>query len=900
LNDAIDRLNAALSGRYTLLREIGEGGMATVYLADDVRHNRKVALKVLKPELAAVVGSERFLAEIETTANLQHPHILPLFDSGEADGFLFFVMPYIEGETLRERLEREGQLGVEEAVRIAREVADALDYAHRAGVIHRDIKPANILLHDGRPVVADFGIAVAVSAAGAGRLTETGMSLGTPHYMSPEQASAERDLTARSDVYSLGCVLYEMLAGQPPHTGSSAQRILVSILTEAPKPVEDLRHTVPSHVAGAVAKAIEKLPADRFESAKTFMDALGNATFAYAASARPAGVGAADPGRRSGGTAVAGLRTRTLSLLPWAVAVAALLLWATGRGTTSVEPRVTMRAELTVPGVETGGSTERVVKISPDGRTLATVYRSGLRNALAVRRSDEVEFRTIAELEDDDAIAFSPEGAWIAYGGYGLWRVPVTGGASVPIIDAGSSRSYYPFSWSDDGTILFSAVVSDEFGTWAVGANGGEPVRIAPNRASSGQFLSERHVLLGVPGEGARFYDLEADTSRLVVGDAIQVRFVPEVGRLLWADPSGTVWAATFDPSTGRLESDPAIVLTGVSLGGFLAAHFDVSSNGTLVYAVGGAAPSDPRDVIVSVALDGTVTPEPIQPRWIEPDPRWSRDGRFVAYHGGEEPGRFPFSQIYVYDMVAGGRPRALTSGGTNRDPVWSPHEDRVLWGSWSGGVVRELFSSSVNGGDPDRFVVPIPPASAPLEWLPDDRLLLSAGRGELWIVDLSEGGPGDTASARAYIQLEDVVTEARVAPPGDLAAYATRDDNYSPSGLYLRAFPEAGPPTIVSPRGFGPVFSPDGGTLYFREEGRDSLMAVSIDRGPPLRMEAPRGLARWPARVSATDMHPDGTRFAGVLALPDSSRASGEERRYFIVTDWFEELRARLGEEGS
>ena len=190
----VDQLNAALSGRYIIESELGEGGMATVYLADDVKHERKVALKVLKPELAAVVGAERFLAEIKTTASLQHPHILPLHDSGAADGFLYYVMPFIDGESLRDRLEREEQLPVEEAVRIATEVADALQAAHEQGVIHRDIKPANVLLSRGRPFVADFGIALAVSAAGEGRLTETGLSLGTPFYMSPEQASADREL----------------------------------------------------------------------------------------------------------------------------------------------------------------------------------------------------------------------------------------------------------------------------------------------------------------------------------------------------------------------------------------------------------------------------------------------------------------------------------------------------------------------------------------------------------------------------------------------------------------------------------------------------------------------------------------------------------------------------------
>ncbi|HKK08559.1 MAG TPA: serine/threonine-protein kinase, partial [Gemmatimonadota bacterium] len=234
MSDLPPRLVAALADRYRLERELGQGGMATVYLAEDLKHHRQVAIKVLKPELAAVLGAERFVQEITTTAQLQHPHILPLFDSGTADGFLFYVMPYVEGETLRDRLDRERQLGVDEAVRITREVADALDYAHRQGVVHRDIKPENILLQDGRPMVADFGIALAVSAAAGGRMTETGLSLGTPHYMSPEQATAEKDITGRSDVYSLASVLYEMLTGDPPFTGSSAQQIIMKIVTEEP------------------------------------------------------------------------------------------------------------------------------------------------------------------------------------------------------------------------------------------------------------------------------------------------------------------------------------------------------------------------------------------------------------------------------------------------------------------------------------------------------------------------------------------------------------------------------------------------------------------------------------------------------------------------------------------
>ena len=270
----LEQLNAALAGRYRLERELGEGGMATVYLARDLRHDRQVAVKVLKPELAAVLGAERFLREIQVTANLQHPHILPLYDSGTADGVLFYVMPLVRGQSLRERLTREKQLPVDETVRIIRQVAGALEYAHRQGIIHRDIKPENILLQDGEALLSDFGIALAVSEAGAGRLTGTGLSIGTAQYMSPEQATAERDLDARSDIYSLGAVAYEMLAGEPPVTGPTARAILAKMLTERPTSLRVVRDAVPEGAEVAVMRALAKAPIDRFGTAREFAEAL--------------------------------------------------------------------------------------------------------------------------------------------------------------------------------------------------------------------------------------------------------------------------------------------------------------------------------------------------------------------------------------------------------------------------------------------------------------------------------------------------------------------------------------------------------------------------------------------------------------------------------------------------
>jgi serine/threonine protein kinase/tetratricopeptide (TPR) repeat protein len=274
MSDTLSPLRAALADRYEIERVLGEGGMATVYVARDVRHHREVALKVLKPDLAAVLGAQRFLNEIQVTANLQHPHILALYDSGTADGSPFYVMPLVQGESLRDRLARETMLPVPEAVRIAQQVAGALEYAHRQGVIHRDIKPENILLQDGEVLLGDFGIALAVRDAAVGRLTGTGLSLGTVGYMSPEQASGERDLDARTDIYSLGAVLYEMLAGEPPFRGPTAQATVAKLMTERPTSLRVVRESVSPALEQAVMRALAKAPADRFATAREFGDAL--------------------------------------------------------------------------------------------------------------------------------------------------------------------------------------------------------------------------------------------------------------------------------------------------------------------------------------------------------------------------------------------------------------------------------------------------------------------------------------------------------------------------------------------------------------------------------------------------------------------------------------------------
>jgi serine/threonine-protein kinase len=356
------RVSAALADRYRIDRELGAGGMATVYLAHDTRHGRRVAIKVLHPELSAALGAERFLSENRTTAALQHPGILPLFESGAADGLLFYVMPLVEGETLRARLRREKQLPVADAVRIACDVAGALDYAHSRGVVHRDIKPENILLYEGRPLIADFGISLAVHSAGSSRMTRPGISLGTPLYMSPEQATGEQEITARSDVYALGAVTYEMLTGEPPFTGATVHQIVSRARTEEPRAIAAQRKHVTLRVEAAVLTALEKLPADRFASAGEFARALNDPEFRGTAAT-------------SGGVAMRTERRRrrmlAFSLGGAVLALAALAAWGWSRAPGSA-PGGVVRFTMPLPRDLTIATTAATgdLAVSPDGRVV--------------------------------------------------------------------------------------------------------------------------------------------------------------------------------------------------------------------------------------------------------------------------------------------------------------------------------------------------------------------------------------------------------------------------------------------------------------------------------------------------------------------------------------------------
>ncbi|HUF90327.1 MAG TPA: protein kinase [Gemmatimonadota bacterium] len=876
----IERLREALSDRYRIEGEIGEGGMATVYLAEDLRHARKVAVKVLKPELAAVIGAERFLVEIQTTAGLQHPHILPLFDSGKEEGFLYYVMPYVEGESLRDRIDRERQLPVKDAVRLARGVADALDYAHRRDVVHRDIKPENILLHEGNPVVADFGIALALSAAGGGRMTETGLSLGTPHYMSPEQVSATKDLDARSDIYSLGAVLYEMLTGDPPHTGPTAQAVLMRILTEEPRPVTQIRSAVPAHVLAVIAKALEKLPADRFASAGELREALDDPSFTYerAGVAAVAGQGA---GPRADGS-------------PWwrrgpAIAAAALgllLLVSAGLAVRASQPAAPPGpvARFPVDLGELGTPTD--LALSPDGSSLVFASGTSIRErSLYIRRSDDPTPRRIPDTEGAGSPVFSPEGDWLAFVvDREIRRMPAGGGPAAPIVSRATEIGQ--IHWGDDGSIVFA----DPRGIHRVPAAGGEVETLlagaGPEQYRLPRLLPGGEALLftdagsiGVQSS-VRVLDLGSGEEREVVADASDAHWVAP-GHLLVAGAAGALFAVPFDPDARKVTGPRVPVLDSVVIGRWGDAQFALSAGGTAAYVVG--SPFEPPTArLVSVDLEGGETPIRLPERAGYSAPRYSPDGRRIAYQ--------LLGDVWVYDTVLGSRD-SISTGGTRRNPVWSPDGSSVVYTVLAGDSTRfDVRPADLSA--PPRTVASVGAASAwTTDWTPSgDRIVFTVVQGDqydIWTAEVDGG------AARPYLRADGWTENAgEVSPDGRWAAYESNEDGRYE--VFVRSFHEPGARHRVSPDGgIGPRWAAGGTRLFYRKG--DSVKVATVRADSAFEVLRVEDIVAGPYR--GVEPHPDGTSFLAMKrpTVDPEDILRGDDRRLVFVVNWIREMRARL-----
>ncbi|MFQ5550143.1 MAG: protein kinase [Gemmatimonadales bacterium] len=876
-----ERLVAAFSSRYEIERELGAGGMATVYLAYDPKHDRKVAVKVLRPELAVVLGAERFLNEIKVTANLQHPHILPLFDSGEADSFLYYVMPYVEGESLRDKLDREKQLPVEEAVRLASEVASALDYAHRHDVVHRDIKPANIMIHDGSALVADFGIALALRAAGGDRLTETGLSLGTPHYMSPEQATGDRDVDARTDVYSLGAVLYETLAGEPPHTGGTIQAVISKVVTEDPKPLGDHRHSVPAHLAMAIEQSLAKIPADRFASAADFMKALGDPGFTLAHA------------RSSIATAPVKTVTSRERWRTWVAAVALVLLGVMiGRFTAPHERIDRMVARFGIPLDESRGLTGAPVNtlaLSPDGRTFVYVGRdrdggSGVK--LYARTIEELEPRDLPGTRSAANPVFSPDGSRVAFlGPGGLFHTRLSGGAptSIPGVQ---SQALSNFIWLDNETLVASTAAG---GLQRIRLDGSSELIATPDAAAGesalwvSAILPDQKTLLVVAitsvGVSGPIVAVDAETGRrtpITNNPANSVWYSD--GYLLWALADGVLFGARFDLRSLAIESEPVNLAEAVRLTVGGQAQVAVSANGAMVYV-----PNQPFRLML---VDRSGRREVIAEGRRFHSPRFSPDGRHLAVDFIQQGAR----DVWSIDLDQRTFTR-LTFEGDGHDPVWYPDGRSIAFASHSG-----IFRRAVDGSGVTDSIFVGGVFTSLIDFTPDGSMAITAPTGTGTGFDLALIDMGEDRHEELYLTTPFNETDAALSPDGRWLAYVS--DETGRDEVYVRGFPEGGGKIIVSVDGGSePVWSPDGGELYYlgQQDGQPYLVAATVSTPEGFRVIARTPLFEYsefePSSPHANyDISPDGTRFV-VVHL-------GSLSEIIYVQNWTEEVRRRSGGE--
>ena len=894
--ELLTRLQSALADRYRLDREIGAGGMATVYLAQDIRHDRKVALKVLRPELAAVIGAERFLAEIELTANLQHPHILPLFDSGEADSYLFYVMPFIEGETLRDRLTREKQLPVAEALRLAGEIASALDYAHRHGVVHRDIKPENILLHDGQALVADFGIALAASKASGSRMTETGMSLGTPHYMSPEQAMGEREITARSDIYALGAVLYEMLTGEPPFTGNTAQAVVASVLTESPRPLATQRHTIPRHVEAAVITALEKLPADRFATAAEFAEALKDKTYTSTVSleaAAPPATGRAAAKRRPSGV--------TLALIAATVVATAAALWGWLRPK-PVEPLTQFSVALPTtealqPPLNTGGAR---VAISRDGRAIAYLGPGEGGPRLWVRRLDQLSAMPIQGSQGGTSPFFSPDGKRLGFitNGTSVRIASLDGSPLVTLTDKANSTAG---DWGDDGYVYFEV----DSGLARIKPTGGaiEPVYNMSTKDGNEVGAEWPCVLPGGKGiifrlrragQGPADFNIVAmklpNGPKHVLTHGIYARYAP-TGHLLVVTSDGKLIAIPFDTKKLELTGSPVALLDGVGVraGGFNV-DLAVSPTGTLIYTTGSMLGSRRA---IWVSRDGTASP--VDPSW---DPQGSiqnaelsPDGKAMAV----ELDRGGKSDIWVKPLPTGPFSRITFGDTASVRPAWSPDGREVYYiqdrsGTGTGAVYAHRADGTGNArqliGSKADFAQILPSRDG--RWLLVRTPLNVPGTG----ADIVGYRPGDT-KAVPLIATPAAEGYPALSPDGRWLAYSSTESGTQE--IFVRPFPETGTAKwqVSTAGGTQPRWSNSGRELFYIN-GKSDMMTAEVRPGATFALgeqhvlfsTAPYSTA---ASVQSYSVSPDNKQF---LMLREG--ATNAQSELIIAEHWLQDLKAK------
>ncbi len=829
-----EQLNAGLAGRYRIEREIGSGGMAVVYQAHDLRHDRLVALKVLNPDLGAILGVTRFLEEIRVTANLQHPNLLPLFDSGEVDGLLFYVMPYVDGESLRARLQRDIQLSIDDAVHLGASIAGALDYAHAHGVIHRDLKPENILLQRGEPMLADFGIALAVKRAAGERITESGISLGTPSYMSPEQATGDRVIDGRTDVYSLAAILYEMLTGDPPHRGHSSQSIIARVITEPVPSVRIARPNVPGHVADAIARGLEKVPADRWPTAGAFADAL------------------------TGGSRIRAAQVPTLTFAePWRVRqraffFAAGLLFGVSLASLGLWLRTPPLAPLTwhilalpesLPPFGSVNITnlffDRTLALASDGSALA--YVADPAQVLVVRRLEDPVPHVLAHTEGAGCPSFSPDGRWLVFAvGDRLLKISLGGGLPVVLVDSTAGCGV----WTDRNEVIFNSHrgierVSSDGGASEIiahvdarkGISTMEPTQALPGGLAILMNLSPTRspydYQLGLvslsDGKISRLTEPESDGEPRLNANYSAGYIVYQHGKLIVSAPFSLQSLKLVGPEVPILRDTVYNIVT--SFDGH-AAYRSVAPSTLSLVAAGVDGHSHPLSGIAGQLPSRPTVIDTAHYAW----PRLSPSGRIVAL---ELSTGLRSWDVGTYDLTTHSFSRLTTNFSGIRPLAWSSDGQRLFYFRLDTPTVtapRHLVSQAWDGSSPATELFNVPANTHSVTFGPPHTYaivaLSGAQQNPLLLVPL------DTPSAmRPLLSAQSTDREPRISPDGKLLAYVGSETHREE--IYVRPLPFGRRIQVSTTGGTEPVWSRDGKSLFYRGAGYFMRAAIATTPAP-------------------------------------------------------------------
>jgi serine/threonine-protein kinase len=889
--DDFTRIKEGLADRYAIEREIGAGGMATIYLARDLRHDRMVAIKILNREIAAELGAERFLAEIKVTANLRHPNLLPLYDSGEVEGRLFYVMPYIEGESLRARLNRERQLPVEDTVRIAVGVLNALEYAHQHGVIHRDLKPENILLENGEPLVADFGISLAVKQATGERMTGMGVTLGTPKYMSPEQAVADPVIDLRTDIFSFGAIVYEMLTGDPPYEGRNPQAVYARMLIEKPRAIRSIRAAVPEYIEVAVMRAMEQLPADRFSSARQFADALLGRV--------QSDLFAATVAQASAARAQKPVTWRTRFRDPFIIGLAAVAIGSTIAATMTHGRSNTNGARVVRFILHTADSARAVdnppwpATISDDGSVVIYSVAKPDGNLLYYLPTDQLRGRPIPGTNNATQPLFSPDGQWVAFETDEpprLRKVRLDGSVPITVANTGGGNGA---DWTINDEIVLGAGMGTH-GLSRVSANGGNPVEFARPKDTTAfyywpvSFPDGKLVAFTIYNGSLRTAQLA--TVPVAGGDVIPlgIKGIRPLaildGMLAYVQEDGAVMAVHLDRSGRKTDGDPAPVMPPVHVapgtngnsGVFISHGGSVISQrlerGTeLAWAVGAAPPTPLSSTVRNVAT-----------------PRLSPDGQRIALVTTDQGSR----SISIYDIRSGALTRVVTGGGL-ASPSWTPDGRRIIYVGPTRTDKPAVWAISVSAGATPEKLFDAPAVTSGAVISPDGRSVLIVGLGNNF--DIFRVSLDSARVPTPYLNGPTPETDPRFSPNGRWIAWvSSAPSDAATSEVWAGAYPKADARIQISVGdGSEPLWSRDGKSIRYRSGS--AIIEAKLAFTPTLSVvsrdtvvaNSPLESASVTETVGPTDLAADG-RILGLL--PATS-----DFQLVVVPNWLPELKRRL-----